>query len=244
MVPFDGATFGKENEPIPTVDVPAGDSPYGEIAMPTSASTIVQAPGANAVLIANPSDKAVYFYKEGMSAPMGQFNSYGSQPRAVLVIDRSLREKSRPGVYETVGKLEKSGVSDIAFFTNTPRIALSFEILIKEASTDKNALDPHIVNINQLDSTVTKPITVGSTVELRFQLSSHKQSLPSKLNIYTFGSSGSWRKRQTVDVSASGMAIVKVTPPLPGIYQTTLEAPSSLIKMKQTKNFTFEVTAK
>ena len=38
-----------------------------------------------------------------MAAPMGHFQNYGKQPRAVLVVVRSLREV-RPGVYETTAR--------------------------------------------------------------------------------------------------------------------------------------------
>ena len=29
------------------------------------------------MLVANPRDKAIYYYQEGMAAPMGQFSNYG-----------------------------------------------------------------------------------------------------------------------------------------------------------------------
>ena len=61
-------------------------------------------------------DKTVYFYKEGMAAPMGSFSNYGCQPRAVLVVDRSLRERGSPGVYETTVRLRKPGEYDVVFF--------------------------------------------------------------------------------------------------------------------------------
>src|SRR6185436_19758991 len=102
MIPL--GAVGREGVPVPVVDFPGGQKPFGEEAGPATASGIVQAPGARAVLVANPDDRAVYFYKEGMAAPMGSFANYSRQPRAVLVIDRSLKERS-PGVYETVTRL-------------------------------------------------------------------------------------------------------------------------------------------
>src|SRR6185503_18765637 len=80
----------------------------GRLARPTPADGIVQAPGHPSVLVANAEDKVVYFYKEGMAAPMGHFQSYGKVPRAVLVVDRSLRE-TRPGIYETVAQMGPAG---------------------------------------------------------------------------------------------------------------------------------------
>lgn len=40
------------------------------------------------------------YYSEGMAAPMGDFQNYQRVPRAVMVVDRSLREEAL-GVYST-----------------------------------------------------------------------------------------------------------------------------------------------
>jgi YVTN family beta-propeller protein len=57
------------------------------------ADVIVEAPGMAAVLVASPADATVYYYMEGMNAPMGNFRNYGHRPLAVGVVDRALREK-------------------------------------------------------------------------------------------------------------------------------------------------------
>ena len=44
------------------------------------------------MLVANPADRLVYYYMEGMAAPMGNFRAAGRSPKAALVLDRSLRE--------------------------------------------------------------------------------------------------------------------------------------------------------
>ena len=77
---------------------PAGQNPPDKASRPSPAASIVQVPGANAVLVANPADRAIYFYKEGMAAPLGHFRNYNREPRAVLVVDRSLQERSARGV--------------------------------------------------------------------------------------------------------------------------------------------------
>ena len=73
------------------------------------------------VTVANPEDEVIYFYKEGMAAPMGHFRNDGKQPRAVLVVDRSLREV-RPGVYETLARMSRAGNYDLALFVASPRV--------------------------------------------------------------------------------------------------------------------------
>ncbi len=244
LVALDGAELGKEGTPIPIVDVPGGDAPYGRPALSTPANTIVQAPGANAVLIANPKDKAVYFYKEGMAAPMGQFNNYGSQPLAVEVVDRSLREKSRPGVYETVGKLEKAGVSDIAFFADTPRMTLGFEITVAEASGDQNESTGYTLRVDRVESKKALPVIARKPLELKFKVTTTAGSVPAQLQAYTFVTGGSWRDRQTVDVAADGTVVATITPPLPGVYQVSLKSNASGVDVQHSAPCIFEVVPK
>ncbi|HBL25894.1 MAG TPA: cytochrome D1, partial [Acidobacteria bacterium] len=119
MIPL--KTVGEEGRPVPLVDFPGGQHPPGRSTGGVPADGIVSAAGEAAVLVANPEDKAIYFYKEGMAAPMGHFQNYGRQPRAVLVVDRTLRE-IRPGVYETVARLTGAGDYELAVFLDAPRI--------------------------------------------------------------------------------------------------------------------------
>ncbi len=106
MIPL--LELGREGSPVPVVEFPGGQHPPGRMTRPTPAAGIVQAPGATAVLVSNPGDQAIYYYKEGMAAPMGHFRNYGREPRAVQVVDRSLRE-TRAGVYETTAQLRRPG---------------------------------------------------------------------------------------------------------------------------------------
>ena len=118
MIPL--KAVGEPGRPVPVVDFPGGQHPPGRLPRPTPADGIVQAPGHPSVLVANPEDKVIYFYKEGMAAPMGHFQNYGKQPPAVLVVDRSLREV-RPGVYETTAKMARAGDYELALFLDSPQ---------------------------------------------------------------------------------------------------------------------------
>jgi YVTN family beta-propeller protein len=240
MVPLDGKELGTEGRSIPVVETPGGDSAYGD--PPPPALSIVQAPGANAVLIANPKDKAIYFYKEGMGAPMGHFNNYGREPRSVLVIDRSLRERSRSGVYETVAKLEKSGISDLVFFTDSPRMSLGFELKIGDDSglADKD----RFISLTVAPSSSPATFTAGQSAKFTFQVSPITDHLPSQLHACTFMVTGGWRDRQAVKISADGSITASITPPIPGVYQTIFESDSSHLKIQQTKKFIFQVSPK
>ena len=39
---------------------------------------MVPAPEGNSVLLANPADRVIYYYSEGMAAPMGSFKTTGA----------------------------------------------------------------------------------------------------------------------------------------------------------------------
>ncbi len=95
MLPL--AALGHEGEKIPTFDTVGGDHGFLDGFTAIAAAGIAQPPGVDGVLIANPGDHAVYFYKEGLAAPMGQLLLPKIAPRAVLALDRSLRETGEPG---------------------------------------------------------------------------------------------------------------------------------------------------
>jgi hypothetical protein len=62
-----------------------------------------------------------------MAAPMGTFSNFGKEPRSVLVVDHSFKEKS-PGVYEATGRLDKPGTYVVPVLLDSPRIVECFEV--------------------------------------------------------------------------------------------------------------------
>lgn len=222
MIPMADKDFGRQGVRVPVVDTPGGDNPPGQMKRHTPALGIARAPGSNAVLIANPGDKAVYFYKEGMAAPMGYFNNYGRSPRAVLVTDRSLRERTTPGVYETVAELRGHGPRDVVFFLDTPRMTHCFALdVLPAAGTVSHSGGPRTrvrvelakktplletgrrmtIPFRLTDETTQKPVVAGQSVQLLVSLSP-----------------GMWRQRSQVKLKKGGIAELRFTPPLPGFY--------------------------
>ena len=159
MVPLD--QIGGEDAPLPIVDFAGGQHPFGRGSRAARADSIVQVPGAHAVLVANPADRAVYFYKEGMAAPMGHFANYGHEPRSVLVVDRSLRERAG-GVYETIARLPHPGVYDVVFFLDAPRVVQCFE-LVAEAAMGA-AAPPRPVVVQALEPRALRPGGSGGPI--------------------------------------------------------------------------------
>ncbi|MCB9232397.1 MAG: YncE family protein [Bacteroidia bacterium] len=132
MFPLDN--IGKEGMPLQAAEFPGGQNPSALSEQPCEGPLMVQAPGTSAMLLANPNDKMVYYYMEGMAAPRGNFSNYNRRPRSVAVIDRSLKEVS-PGTYETIARIRGHGPYRIPFFLDAPRIVHCFEAEIGENPT-------------------------------------------------------------------------------------------------------------
>ncbi len=225
MIPL--TQVGVEGKAVPVVDFPGGQNPFGKAVRPSPSDAIVQAPGANAVLVANPADKAIYFYQEGMAAPMGSFSNYSREPRAVLVVDRSLRERS-PGVYETTARLRRAGLYDVAFLLDAPRLVHCFEIAVEP--------NPHLAQTGKARSVTIMPLVtnrvvpVGERVRLQFRLIDPETKQPktdlTDVRALTFLAPGIWHQRHLAQPVRDGIYEIEFVPPQPGIYYVYLECPS------------------
>jgi YVTN family beta-propeller protein len=225
MIPL--KTVGEAGKPVPVVDFPGGQNPPGRMPRATPADGIVQAPGAAAVLVANPDDKAIYYYKEGMAAPMGHFQNYGKKPRAALVVDRSLREV-RPGVYETIAKVSRAGSYEVALFLDSPKVVHCFPVKVAENPTLAAARKPRL-GIELLTDKTT--IGVGDDVAVRFKLTEPESGAPKKglkdVRVLTFLSPGIWQQRQWAEEISEGLYQISFTPPEAGVYFVFLEVASA-----------------
>jgi hypothetical protein len=143
MVPLD--TAGIEGTPLQAADFPGGSLPPSPSPLdpPVLAPSFARAPGASAMVVANPRDTAIYFYKEGMAAPMGHFTNQGRRPLAVLVVDRSLRGTG-PGVYETFARLEGPGTYDLAVFLDAPRLVECFTVEVASEEATEEIAPPRL----------------------------------------------------------------------------------------------------
>lgn len=224
MIPL--GEVGVEGRRIPIVDFTGGQNPPGKASRPSPADGIVQAPGEDAVLVANPLDRAIYFYREGMAAPMGSFNNYSREPRAVLVVDRSLRER-QPGVYETSSRLTGSGVHEVAFFMDAPRIVHCFQFVVA-GDPELEAKRRGEVEVEPL--TPNQMVKVGERVRVAFKLTgpgtSKSRSSLTDVQALTFLAPGIWHQRHRAEPRGDGVYEIEFVPPRPGIYYVYLECPS------------------
>ena len=224
MVPL--SEIGKEGAPVPAVDFTGGQNPLGKVSRPSPADSIVRAPGATAVLVANPADGAIYYYKEGMAAPMGSFTNYGRQPRAVLVVDRSLKERT-PGSYETVARLPQPGRYRVAFFLDAPRTIRCFEVNV--------AADPVLAEKRRREQPVkvepripSQALQAGEAAPLRFRLTDPITGQPREgltdVQVLVFLASGTWHQRQWARGLGDGVYEIEFVPPASGTYNVAVES--------------------
>jgi hypothetical protein len=225
MIPL--KTVGEPGKPVPVVDFPGGQHPPGRMPRPMPAAGIVQAPGEASVLVANPEDEVIYFYKEGMAAPMGHFKNYGKQPLAALVVDRSLRE-SRPGVYETTTKMAGAGDYELALFIDSPKLIQCFPVKVAEDPALAAARKPAL-SVEPFEA--PGKLRVGEDVAVRFKLTNPADGSPrtglKDVRVLAFLAPGIWQQRQWANEVGQGVYEVHVKPPESGIYYVFVEVASA-----------------
>ena len=179
-------------------------------------------PGENAVLVAHPVDRQVYYYKEGMAAPMGGFRNFERSARAILAMDRSLREVS-PGEYETTGRLGEAGTYDLAFFLESPRVIHCLEVRVTQ-NLNQATKSPSLI----VDLLSGQHIRSGKPSVVRFKLrasdSSPLLSGLTPIEALTVLSPGLWQKRQMIEEEGDGIYRFEWTPPTNGAYFVLLDA--------------------
>jgi YVTN family beta-propeller protein len=234
------ATIGKE---IDANNFPGGQGKPGAGSMPVRAASIVPAPEGNAVIIANPVDRVLYYYTEGMAAPMGNFQNYRREPLAVAVVDRSLRETA-PGVYSTMVKLPASGNYDVAFLADSPRIAHCFN-----SSAEANPLlkEEATVALRLEHQTKEHEVRVGRKFSLRFKLIDTNTNKPKDdlrdVRVLTFLAPGTWQRRDIAKPVGHGEYQIDLTVPQSGVYMVFVQAPSMHVRYQDLPHLMLQAVA-
>jgi len=231
------STIGTE---IDITEFPGGQAIPAQGSSPIRADSIVLAPEGNAVIVANPVDQVLYYYTEGMAAPMGNFQNYRREPLAVLIVDRSLRE-TKPGVYSTTVKLPASGNYDVAFLTDAPRISYCFEaaadpnLSLKGERSVAFRIEPQVKEMN---------LTVGQNFPLRFKLietSTNKVKNDLKdVRVLTFLAPGTWQRRDIATSVGDGIYEINLNVPETGVYMVFVESGSMGVRYRDLPPLTLE----
>ena len=222
---------------------PAGQkAPKESPAADSLADAIVPALEEGAVLVANPADKMIYYYAEGMAAPMGSFQNYERDPKALLVLDKGLREGER-GVYSTTVRLADPGHYDVVFLLDSPRLVNCFDIAVAEnPSLPKQAGVAIKVVPLQMDAGAH----VGEPYSLRFKVTDAASNQPKTnledLSALVFLAPGVWQQRGLAKHVGSGVYEISFVPPEGGVYYLFFQCPSLGVRFNQITPFTLRAT--
>ncbi|HZG51361.1 MAG TPA: cytochrome D1 domain-containing protein [Pyrinomonadaceae bacterium] len=199
----------------------------------STADVITPSAEENAVLVANPADKMIYYYQEGMAAPMGSFTNYKREPRSLLIWDASLRETA-PGVYSAKAQLTERGNYDVAFLLDSPRIVNCFEMSIKENPEYRKKRQ---VAIKVEPMLTERNLRVGENVRLRFKVTDTATKQPradlKDMGVLTFLSPGVWQQRHWAKPVGEGVYEIDFVPPQSGVYYIFFQCPSLGVAYRQ-----------
>jgi len=225
---------------------PGGQKAPDLAASRATADVVIPSAEQNAVLVANPADKMIYYYQEGMAAPMGSFTNYKRVPRSLLVWDASLRETA-PGVYSAKTQLTAQGNYDVAFLLDSPRIVNCFEMSIKENPEYEKKRE---VAIRVEPMLKERTLRVGENVQLRFKVTDPASKLPrgglKDMGVLTFLSPGHWQERHWAKPLGDGVYEINFVPPRSGVYYIFFQCPSLGVAYRQIPHLILnaEATAK
>jgi YVTN family beta-propeller protein len=218
---------------------PAGQRAPG--ASGSIAPAIVPAPEEGSVLVANPADETIYYYTEGMATPMGSFANYKRNPRALLVLDNSLRETDR-GVYTSSVRLPAAGVYDVVFLLDSPRLINCFQISVAE----NPALPKKIETAIKIEPMAKQAFAkAGEKYTLQFKVLDAKSGAAKPnlqdVQMLVFLAPGIWQERELAKPVANGVYEVSFVPPDSGVYYIFFQIPALDFQFNRSTPLTLQV---
>lgn len=224
--------FAKGDSQVAVTHFPAGEKPPKQSPASSLADAIVPSPEDSAVLVANPADKMIYYYSEGMAAPMGSFQNYKRDPKALLVLDNSLTETAS-GVYTTSVRLTGSGHYDVAFLLDSPRLVNCFDITVAE-----NPALPRTEVAIKIEPLLKDPVArVGESYNVRFKVTDSSSNQPkpnlADMGVLIFLAPGVWQQRALAKALGDGVYEMSFVPPEAGVYYVYFQCPSLGVRFNQ-----------
>ena len=196
------------------------------------ASMIVPTPEGNAVMVANAPDQTLYFYQEGMMAPMGTFSNYKRLPRGILILDRSLKEVA-PGVYRAPVTFTKAGRYDVPLLIDGPRITHCFQATVQESPSGASTVTGPRRPIVQTGFGA-EPVAPKVPTTLTFTLLDAATQQPiaglRDVQVLVFEPPGSWQQRHHAQEIEPGRYAVIQSFPHAGEYRVMVQTLSQHLR--------------
>lgn len=196
-----------------------------------------------AVVAANPADKMVYYYMEGMLGPMGSYQSYGRVPRAVGVVDRSLRESGEKGVYSAKIRIPEAGTYNVAFIIDSPLIDQCFTFTALPDTKIKAGKEQQSVRLEFLDKERAIPLYEPFRVRFSLTRASNGEPLSGLRDVVVLSTRmpGSRQQRQLAKSIGEGRYEVSLMAEQPGVYLISIGIPSLQVDMSELPYRSFRV---
>jgi YVTN family beta-propeller protein len=209
----------------------AGQKAPKESPASSYADAVVTAPGTGSVLVANPADKMIYYYTEGMAAPMGSFQNYRRDPKALLVLYNGLVETAR-GIHTTTIRLPAPGQYNVALLVDSPRLVNCFEFTVAE----NPELSKEAVVAIKVEPLIVNPTPrVGESYNLRFKVTDANSGLPKSnlqdMGVLVFLAPGLWQQREWAKSQGDGVYEMSFIPPKAGAYYIHFHCPSLGVRL-------------
>lgn len=213
---------------LSTTQIQAGEKPPATVPEALGvAAMIAPLPDQNGVMIANAPGKTIYYYVEGMMVAMGSLDNYRRIPKALMILNRSLRETT-PGIFEAPVSVDKPGNYDVAVMLDQPRIIHCFTARFGGNFTETkqiaaSAIKPELLPLKQ--SPRAKVETVLS-IKLNDLASGKPVSGIQDARLLVFEPPGLWQKRLWLQEVSEGVYQASVTFPHAGHFNILAEAMS------------------
>jgi YtkA-like len=188
------------------------------------AAMIAPTPEENAAMIANPADRTIYYYTEGMMAPMGTFDNYKRAPLALMLLDNSLTE-TIAGVYSVLVNISSSGDFAVPVLIDQPRITHCFPLALQSS---KPAPPSTTVAVEFLFG--DREYKAGDQVKLQFKVLDATTHAPISglrdVRAMVVQPPDGWQQRQWAVEVGPGVYEVAQQFPHPGLYQVLISVES------------------
>lgn len=223
MIPLEG--LGRQTPP-PVMSFASGSSEPARASRVGLDNAVSQTNMDHSVLVANPTADSIYFYMEGMAAPMGTFRNFGHFATSVMIVDRSVSELE-PGLYATQLRLPAAGRYDLALLLDSPRLTHCFALDAEENPTLANQPTRYTVSFEQRPTS----LPTGSTMQARFQVSRQARDTTTAIDGQTayltyFLAPGLHRTRVPAKSLGEGRYEVDVALEHAGAYYLFVEVPT------------------
>jgi YVTN family beta-propeller protein len=213
---------------VSPVDIQAGRRPPSDSPEDLGVADMIAAtPEGNSAMIANAPDAMIYYYVQGMMAPMGTLSNYKRRPRALMILDRSLAETG-PGLYTTPVRLAGAGRFSVALLIDQPRVINCFDIEVAESPDGPKDVAAATLQVEPefkgLKTTPDRPVA------LRFRLKDPATGAAvaglEDVQVLVFEPPGVWQQRQWAKALGGGVYEVTQTFPHAGTFSVMFRVAS------------------